>query len=146
LTGGAQAVSERRSQRPHRGEKIFTGYDGTPDELRSAGTQRVELASKAESIVEALDGGDRVLARETSKRRDTLDWHPYARAIPLPPGTRAARLTWMSHRKPTSGEGNDAAFDELYLGERRRDRTREAARRQLPRRRRRRERRRCAMG
>ena len=30
--------------------------------------------------------------------------------------TRAARLRWIAHQNPWNGGGNDAAFDDLYLG------------------------------
>lgn len=76
---------------------------------------------EGEIIVEALDAGGKSIARTTSKRRDTLAWHPYAETFPLPPSSRAARYTWMTHRKPTSGDSNDAAFDALFLGYRARD-------------------------
>lgn len=71
---------------------------------------------EGEIIVEALDAGGAAIAQTTSRRRDTLAWHPYAETFALPPSTRAARYTWMSHRKPTSGDSNDAAFDALHLG------------------------------
>jgi maltose 6'-phosphate phosphatase len=70
-----------------------------------------------EVIVEALAADGRVLASKSSKRRDTLRWHPFAIALPVPALARQARLTWISHRKVFGGESNDAVFDDLYLGQ-----------------------------
>jgi len=70
-----------------------------------------------EVIVEALSADGSVLASKTSKRRDTLGWHSFAVALPIPPYARQARLTWISHHKAFGGESNDALFDDLYLGQ-----------------------------
>ena len=69
-----------------------------------------------EVVVEAIDGAGGVLDRLASGRRDPLAWDPFAAAVPLPPGSRAARITWISHQKLQGGPGNDAAFDDVYLG------------------------------
>ncbi|MGM0577955.1 MAG: endonuclease/exonuclease/phosphatase family protein [Myxococcota bacterium] len=69
-----------------------------------------------ELIVEALDAAGAVLVRVVSGPRDTYGWHPWAVAVDLPPGARAARLTWFAHQHPWNGGGNDAGFDDLYLG------------------------------
>lgn len=70
---------------------------------------------EGEIIVELFDAEQQLLARVTSGRRDTLAWHPYAARFAVAPGARSGRYTFLSHRKPTSGESNDAVFDDLYL-------------------------------
>ena len=70
----------------------------------------------AEVVVQALGADGAVLLERSSERRDTLAWVPWAEAVELPPGTRAARVTWAMNRKVQSGLGNDGAVDDLYLG------------------------------
>lgn len=69
-----------------------------------------------EIVLEALDANGRPLLRESSGRRDTLAYFPWARAISLPPGTRSLRFTCEAHVRAWTGLSNDAAFDDLYLG------------------------------
>ncbi len=92
---------------------IATGFNTViEDEVVS---NFVRPYDEGELIVEVLDAADRTIVRKSSGRRDTLGWFPYTDVFSLPPGARRARVTFMSHRKPTSGEGNDAVFDDLYL-------------------------------
>ena len=70
----------------------------------------------AEVVVQALGAAGEVLVERASGRRDTLAWLPWAAAVDLPPGTRAARVTFAMNRKVQSGPGNDGAVDDLYLG------------------------------
>ena len=69
-----------------------------------------------EILVEVLDAGGAVLLRRSSGQRDTYAYHPYVERIPLPPGARAARLTWLGHQHAWYLGGCDVAFDDLYLG------------------------------
>ena len=94
---------------------MATGYTLLTDESHASNMARPY--DEGEVILEGLDGSEgRLLARESSGRRDTLGWHPFAVSLPLPAGARAARLTWMSHHKVHNGVSNDALFDDLYLG------------------------------
>ena len=68
-----------------------------------------------EIITTLLDETGAVLERISSGRRDALGWFPYGASIPLPPGVRTARLTWLVHHRGVL-EGNDGAIDDLYLG------------------------------
>lgn len=70
----------------------------------------------AEVLLEVLDAGGATIMHRSSGRRDTLGYHPWAEALSLPPGARAARLTWASNRKLQNGKGNDGVVDDLYLG------------------------------
>ncbi len=72
--------------------------------------------SDGEVIVETLDATGVALSRTVSGRRDTLAWHPFAAVVDVPPGARAARVTWMSHYKSQGGDADTAAVDDLYLG------------------------------
>jgi hypothetical protein len=72
--------------------------------------------SDGEVIVQLLDARGAELVRRSSPRRDTLNWTPWAAVIPLPPGTRGARYSWVAHHKLFYGPSNDASFDDLYLG------------------------------
>jgi endonuclease/exonuclease/phosphatase family metal-dependent hydrolase len=102
-----------------RGQLLVSGWMATGYQRLVRGDvvgNRVVPYDDGEIIVELLDADGRLIGRESSGRRDTLDWTPYAHAIPVPPGTRAARLTWASHRKPQAGAGSDAVFDDLYVG------------------------------
>jgi endonuclease/exonuclease/phosphatase family metal-dependent hydrolase len=69
-----------------------------------------------EVVLELRDANGRLLHREVSERRDTIGWHPFAAAVDVPPGTRSADWTWIAHNKLHSGESNDAALDDAYLG------------------------------
>jgi endonuclease/exonuclease/phosphatase family metal-dependent hydrolase len=70
-----------------------------------------------EIVVEVLDSDDQLLWRASSGHRDPLRYEPYVERITLPVGARSARFTWLSHnRLGTAGLGNDATFDDLYLG------------------------------
>ncbi len=70
---------------------------------------------EGEVVVEAIDSEGNSIAQLYSKRRDTLDWHPFAGMLNLPVGTRKASYSWISHHKAKNGKGNDACFDDLYL-------------------------------
>jgi endonuclease/exonuclease/phosphatase family metal-dependent hydrolase len=72
--------------------------------------------SDGEVIVETLDASGVALSRTASGRRDTLAWHPFAAVVEVPPGARAARVTWLAHYKSQGGDANSAAVDDLYLG------------------------------
>lgn len=69
-----------------------------------------------EVVVTLRDAGGNPLHHVASGRRDTIGWHPFAAAIDVPPGTRWADWVWMAHNKLHSGESNDAAMDDAYLG------------------------------
>jgi len=71
---------------------------------------------EGEIVVELLDANGVSIQQLYSKRRDTLDWHPFAAALDVAPGTRTARYSWIAHHKPNNGTSNDALFDDLYLG------------------------------
>jgi hypothetical protein len=69
-----------------------------------------------ELVLELFGADGQQLATWMSGRRDTLAWHPAAGVVPVPPGTRRARLSWISHHKEANGPSNDALFDDLFLG------------------------------
>ena len=94
---------------------MATGFTLLTDESHASNMARPY--DEGEVIIEGLAGLEgRSLVRQSSGRRDTLDWHPFALSQPLPVGARAARLTWLSHHKVLNGSSNDAVFDDLYLG------------------------------
>ncbi len=98
---------------------LVSGYMRTGFTIDEEGDIRSNIPKpndEAEIVTEALDENGQVLLQLHSKRRDTLNWHPYADFLELPPNTRKARLSWIAHHKAYNGAGNDAAFDELYLG------------------------------
>ncbi len=68
-----------------------------------------------EIVTTLLDAEGESLGEVPSGRRDALAWFPYGAKILLPPGTRAARLSWLLHHRGIL-EGNDGAVDDLYLG------------------------------
>ncbi|NOZ01810.1 MAG: hypothetical protein GXP54_07970, partial [Deltaproteobacteria bacterium] len=70
----------------------------------------------AEVILGILDAEGTEIMHRSSGRRDTLGYHPWTETLDLPPGSRAARLTWASHRKELNGDGNDGIIDDIYLG------------------------------
>lgn len=70
----------------------------------------------AEIILSIFDAEGREIMHRASGRRDTLGFHPWAHSLAIPPGSRAARLTWASNRKEFNGKGNDGIVDDLYLG------------------------------
>jgi len=114
LAAWAGAIDARRCRLLAAGQAA-TGYRTESDGPHTSNL--VKPYDEGELVLEALDAqGGRVLGRASSGRRDTLGWHPLAFALPLPPGARSARLTWMSHHKAFNGGSNDAVFDELYLG------------------------------
>lgn len=93
---------------------LATDFDVEVDgDIRS---NRPRPYDDGELVLEALDADDRTLAAISSGRSDPLAYHEERLGLDAPPGTRAARLTWITHRKPASGSGNDVAFDDLYLG------------------------------
>lgn len=92
----------------------------------TTGYQIEEKEGEVSNVPKPYDDGELVLVwlgqnkeelgRWSSGRRDTLGWHPAAGVVALPPGTRALRLSWVSHHKEANGPSNDALFDDLYLG------------------------------
>ena len=68
-----------------------------------------------EIVTTLMDSVGAESMRVTSGRRDALGWFPYGARIPLPPGTRTARLTWLTHHRGVL-QGNDGAVDDLYVG------------------------------
>jgi endonuclease/exonuclease/phosphatase family metal-dependent hydrolase len=92
----------------------------------ASGTDVASDGGETSNILKTYDDGEVVvdlraadgalLRRVASSRRDTLGWFPFAAAIDVPPGTRTAGWTWIAHNKLHSGESNDAAMDDAYLG------------------------------
>jgi len=114
-----EIINQRRA-RMYASAYMATGYNLIDGKV---GTETEGLVSntplpydEGEIIIDCLDAEDNLLLRATSKRRDTLGYHPFAKVIDLPPYTEKVRYTWMSHFKHFNGEGNDAVFDDLYLG------------------------------
>jgi hypothetical protein len=88
-----------------------TGYE-TLGEIQAS---RCEPYDEAEMLIDFVDAEDRLLLQASSKRWDTLFWHPYGEASYLPPGTRKARVHLNSYRKTANGLSNDAAFDNAFF-------------------------------
>jgi endonuclease/exonuclease/phosphatase family metal-dependent hydrolase len=88
-----------------------TGYE-LLGEIRAS---RCEPYDEAEMIVEFVDENDEVLSQASSKRWDTLFWHPYGEITFIPPGTRRAIVHLNSYRKVKNGLSNDAAFDNVFF-------------------------------
>ncbi|HPN34202.1 MAG TPA: T9SS type A sorting domain-containing protein [bacterium] len=88
-----------------------TGYE-LLGEIRAS---RCEPYDEGEMIVDFIDGDNRVLHQASSKRWDTLFWHPYGETTNMPPGTRSAVVRIHSYRKIKNGLSNDAAFDNVFF-------------------------------
>ena len=88
-----------------------TGYELLGDIQAS----RCEPYDEGEFYIEFVDQDDHVLMQATSKRWDTLYWHPYGETTNIPPGTRKAILYLKSYRKTANGLSNDAAFDQVFF-------------------------------
>ncbi|MBI4606815.1 MAG: endonuclease/exonuclease/phosphatase family protein [Planctomycetes bacterium] len=94
------------------GAHLATGYLSFP-----GGESRPEPYDDSELLVEVLDAGGSVLLETSSGKRDTLDWHPYREEVPLPPGSRAARVTIAAYRKTLLGGPQvDGAIDDAFAG------------------------------
>ena len=88
-----------------------TGYEVLGDIKAS----RCEPYDEGEMIVEFLDADGVSLLQASSKRWDTLYWHPYGETTYIPPGTRQAVVYLNSYRKTANGVSNDAAFDNAFF-------------------------------
>ncbi len=93
---------------------LATGYQ--TDEKYGVVSNKALPTDEGEIVLEMLDETGNILTRWSSKRRDTLAWHPVYAVRDIPPEVRAARIVWISHHKLHNGLGNDAVFDDLYLG------------------------------
>jgi endonuclease/exonuclease/phosphatase family metal-dependent hydrolase len=113
LAANAAAIDARRGVLYTYGW-VTTGYQ--IEEKEGQWSNIPKPYDEGEVVVEALDANDAVMAAYRSKRRDTLQWYPFAGSLSVPPGARKARLTWISHHKENNGASNDAMFDDLYMG------------------------------
>ncbi len=93
---------------------LATGYQ--TDEKDGIVSNKPLPTDEGEMVLEMLDETGKVLTRWSSKRRDTLAWHPVYAILDIPPEVRASRVAWISHHKSQNGRGNDVVFDDLYLG------------------------------
>ncbi len=113
LSSRAEAIDARGCRLLATGQ-MATGFQTLTDGQHSSNMARPY--DEGEVIVEALAGpAGGLLGRASSSRRDTLGWFPFAFSLDLPPGSRAARFTWLSHHKILNGTSNDAVFDDLCL-------------------------------
>lgn len=92
------------------GYQVFTSSEAVANQPRPYDDAEVQLV--------ALDAAGAPLGTISSGRFDTLGWHPWAAALPAPPGTRAAQVVLHAHYKASGGLSDDAVFDDLYLGAR----------------------------
>ena len=113
LTGESDGIDAGRG-RVYAAAWMALGYPTVTD--GTFVSNRISPNDHAEVVLDALDGGGGLLRRTASGRRDPYAWFPWAAAMDLPPGTRAVRYTWLGHQHPWHPGGNDAGFDDLYLG------------------------------
>ncbi len=66
-------------------------------------------------LIDFVDESGNILLQSSSKRWDTLFWHPYGETSFLPPGTRNAIVHLNSYRKTANGYSNDAAFEHAFF-------------------------------
>jgi hypothetical protein len=88
-----------------------TGYEILGDIKAS----RCEPYDEGEMFIEFLDEAETVLIQASSKRWDTLYWHPYGETTLIPAGTRKAKVYLHSYRKTANGVSNDAAFENAFF-------------------------------
>jgi hypothetical protein len=88
-----------------------TGYE-LLGEIKAS---RCEPYDEAEMIVDFVDENGAVLSQASSKRWDTLFWHPYGETSYIPAGTRRAIVHLSSYRKTKNGLSNDAMFENVFF-------------------------------
>ena len=88
-----------------------TGYEV----LGTIKASRCEPYDEGEMYIEFIDENEMVLMQASSKRWDTLYWHPYGETTFIPSGTRKAHVYLNSYRKTKNGLSNDAAFENAYF-------------------------------
>jgi len=88
-----------------------TGYEA----LGTVQASRAEPYDEAEMLIDFIDDSGDILLQASSKRWDTLFWHPYGETSFLPPGTRRVGVHLNSYRKTANGNSNDAAFENAFF-------------------------------
>lgn len=96
----------------HLGAWLAAAYVAFPN-----GESRAEPYDEAEVLVSLRDEAGRELWATASGKFDTLYWWPWRETVPVPPGTRSARVTISANRRTLiGGARNDGAVDEVFLG------------------------------
>jgi len=88
-----------------------TGYE-VLGELRAS---RCEPYDEGEMLIDFMDANGKILLQASSKRWDTLFWHPYGEITYIPAGTRKAKINLNSYRKTANGLSNDACFENAFF-------------------------------
>ncbi|MBN2012791.1 T9SS type A sorting domain-containing protein [candidate division KSB1 bacterium] len=95
---------------------VWNCYFSTGHELLGEiQASRCEPYDEGEMIIDFLDANANILMQASSKRWDTLFWHPYGETTFIPKGTTKARVQLNSYRKIANGQSNDAAFDDVFF-------------------------------
>ncbi len=80
------------------------------------GESRAEPYDDAEMRVAVLDAAGETLIEVSSGKFDTLYWYPWREVVPLPPGSRGARVTLAGDRKLTLGGPQvDVGLDDVFM-------------------------------